>query len=137
MKKTCIKVVLMFCSFVLLTANDEVNATQQAQNEIPAEIEQIAKERKSEISDEQIDEIKDPFTRVKPESATVVPNFELSAIVGNSVRINGVWHKLNEDIEQYKLVKIESRQVILNDPNTDTNVTIELKRGNNVTISFN
>lgn len=136
MKKTFIKIALMFCSFVLLTANDEVNATQE-QNNVPAEIEEIAKERKSEISQEQIDEIKDPFARVKPESATVIPNFELSAIVGNSARINGSWYKLDEDIEQYKLIKIESRQAILNDPNTDTNVTIELKRGNNVTISFN
>lgn len=136
MKKTFIKIALMFCSFVLLTANDEVNATQE-QNNVPAEIEEIAKERKSEISQEQIDEIKDPFARVKPESAAVIPNFELSAIVGNSARINGSWYKLDEDIEQYKLIKIESRQAILNDPNTDTNVTIELKRGNNVTISFN
>lgn len=136
MKKTFIKIALMFCSFVLLTANDELNAAQE-QNNVPAEIEEIAKERKSEITQEQIDEIKDPFARVKPESAVVIPNFELSAIVGNSARINGSWYKLDEDIEQYKLIKIESRQAILNDPNTDTNVTIELKRGNNVTISFN
>ena len=66
MKKTFIKIALMFCSFVLLTANDEVNATQE-QNNVPAEIEEIAKERKSEITQEQIDEIKDPFARVIPE----------------------------------------------------------------------
>ena len=42
---------------------------------------------------------------------------------------------LYDEIEQYKLVKIQPKEVTLNDPNADANLTIELKKGSNVTIS--
>ena len=159
MSRWLLKALLFICPAMLI-ANDNItsvitsiqqqgpsnvaNMQQQRQKsavEIPEEsirdleqMNQITQERRGVISQEQIEEIKDPFAGLKP-GADLNKNFELQATVGRSAKINGTWYKLNDEIEQYKLVKIQPKEVTLNDPNADTNITIELKKGSNVTIS--
>ena len=159
MSRWLLKALLFICPAMLI-ANDNItsvitsiqqqgpsnvaNMQQQRQKsavEIPEEsirdleqMNQITQERRGVISQEQIEEIKDPFAASKP-GADLNKNFELQATVGRSAKINGTWYKLNDEIEQYKLVKIQPKEVTLNDPNADANLTIELKKGSNVTIS--
>ena len=159
MSRWLLKALLFVCPAMLI-ANDNItsvitsiqqqgpsnvaNMQQQRQKsavEIPEEsirdleqMNQITQERRGVISQEQIEEIKDPFAASKP-GADLNKNFELQATVGRSAKINGTWYKLNDEIEQYKLVKIQPKEVTLNDPNADANLTIELKKGSNVTIS--
>ena len=159
MSRWLLKALLFVCPAMLI-ANDNItsvitsiqqqgpsnvaNMQQQRQKsavEIPEEsirdleqMNQITQERRGVISQEQIEEIKEPFAGLKP-GADLNKNFELQATVGSSAKINGTWYKLNDEIEQYKLVKIQPKEVTLNDPNADTNITIELKKGSNVTIS--
>ena len=152
MSRWLLKALLFICPAMLI-ANDNItsvitsiqqqgpsnvaNMQQQRQKsavEIPEEsirdleqMNQITQERRGVISQEQIEEIKDPFAVLKP-GADLNKNFELQATVGRSAKINGTWYKLNDEIAQYKLVKIQPKEVTLNDPNADTNITIELKR---------
>lgn len=159
MSRWLLKALLFICPAMLI-ANDNItsvitsiqqqgpsnvaNMQQQRQKsavEIPEEsirdleqMNQITQERRGVISQEQIEEIKDPFAGLKP-GADLNKNFELQATVGRSAKINGTWYKLNDEIEQYKLIKIQPKEVTLNDPNSDENTTIELKKGSNVTIS--
>lgn len=159
MSRWLLKALLFICPAMLI-ANDNItsvitsiqqqgpsnvaNMQQQRQKsavEIPEEsirdleqMNQLTQERRGVISQEQIEEIKDPFAASKP-GADLNKNFELQATVGRSAKINGTWYKLNDEIEQYKLVKIQPKEVTLNDPNADANMTIELKKGSNVTIS--
>ena len=159
MSRWLLKALLFICPAMLI-ANDNItsvitsiqqqgpsnvaNMQQQRQKSavgIPEEsirdleqMNQLTQERRGVISQEQIEEIKDPFAASKP-GADLNKNFELQATVGRSAKINGTWYKLNDEIEEYKLVKIQPKEVTLNDPNADANLTIELKKGSNVTIS--
>lgn len=140
MKKISIFLILL----TLIYANDAKIKTLPDGNyqELDKLFDAINKKRYG-LSREKIDATKNPFliqkAQKKPEKSdknsttSVMIVYTLHAIMNNKANINGKWYSINEKINDYKLKKIDSDSVIMDNVGNELKLTLE-KGNENVTI---
>lgn len=112
-------------------------------SEFDEKFDELTKTREG-LKDDQMTSIKNPFPIVfsgekvvalgdQDQAASV--GFELTAIVGNKVKVNRYWYGIGDYIGVYKLVKVNKNSAIIaNDANS---IELKLKQGNkNVIITY-
>ncbi|MBF7046375.1 hypothetical protein IY974_07380 [Campylobacter volucris] len=75
--------------------------------------------------------LQDPFFQQK---SHVDFNFSLQAIMSNKVKINDVWYMLNDEINGFKIIKIDRFQVLLIKNNKEEMVLNLYEKNNNIII---
>lgn len=76
-------------------------------------------EKRVGVSNSKIDSLKNPFdvekkiVSVDKNVTTNKTNYILNATFDKKAKINGIWYKLNSDVIDFKLVKINSNSVII------------------------
>lgn len=79
-------------------------------------------EARTGLTQKEIENITNPFfkseqasssSQASPDSNQTVPKYRLYAIFNNKVKINNVWYKLNDKIDQYDIYKIKKSSVVL------------------------
>ena len=114
---------ILFITFIVFLANLNAIANDNFKNEIKKYddlFKQIGEKRVG-ASNKRIDSIKNPFILVYKKNISLDGNttlksriiYTLNAIFNNKAKINGKWYKLNSNVNDYKLVKISSKSVII------------------------
>ncbi len=91
-------------------------------------------EKRYGLTVEEIDKTQNPFAIIdkKQDSndsqASDEPTYKLKAIMNGSVNINGKWYKLNENIGEFKVKKINDTSVIIG--NSGNSLELKLYEGN-------
>ena len=128
-----LKKIIFFTLFVVLLSNPFVLASplEDKIKEYDTLFNQIGKKRVG-ISNEKIDNVKNPFLMTNQKQttpdgtvATVQANpYVLSAIFGKKAKINGLWYKINDTINDFKLVRISDKSVVIQNEHLEKEILI-------------
>jgi hypothetical protein len=128
-----LKKIIFFALFVVLLSNSFVLASplEDKIKEYDTLFNQIGKKRVG-ISNEKIDNVKNPFLMTNQKQttpdgtvATVQANpYMLSAIFGKKAKINGLWYKINDTINDFKLVRISDKSVVIQNEHLEKEILI-------------
>ncbi|RAZ50026.1 hypothetical protein [Campylobacter hyointestinalis] len=101
-------------------------------------------EAKTGLTQKEIENITNPFFKseqansslqASPDSNQTAPRYRLYAIFNNKVKINNLWYKLNDKIDQYDIYKIKKSSVVLK--NQEELLELNIIKGNqNVSITY-
>lgn len=132
------------------------NSVENSQNSIYQKLDKLfnsINQKRYGLTKEQIDNTRSPFINYKEkkeeeekkdkeqnegknkqtEEIAVVPIYTLQAILNNRANINGGWYGIGNAINDYKLIKINRDNVILDNVNNKLKLTLE-KGSKNVII---
>ncbi len=144
--------IILICT-TMLFAN---NSVENSQNSIYQKLDKLfnsINQKRYGLTKEQIDNTRSPFINYKEkkeeeekkdkeqnegknkqtEEIAVVPIYTLQAILNNRANINGGWYGIGNAINDYKLIKINRDNVILDNVNNKLKLTLE-KGSKNVII---
>lgn len=98
------------------------------------------------LTNQTINRTKNPFIVTKKavdinlsdanSTEALTPRYSLQAIINYKAKINGSWYRINDNINEYKLKRIKSRSVILDNAGSELELNLDKGR-KNVKITFN
>lgn len=88
------------------------------------------------LSDAQISSLVNPFSKKNSEAEATIQEVspdeligkELTAIIGDRVRINNEWHAVGDYMGSYRIMSIRNDSVLLE--NENNNIELKLRKGN-------
>jgi len=115
--KTLLILFLFLLTNLGAIANDDIKNKTKEYDKL---FQQIG-EKRIGVSNKKINEIQNPFIMADKKNILVDGNvttankiiYSLNAIFNDKAKINGEWYKLNNQIGDFKLVKIGSKSVII------------------------
>ena len=113
----------MLVLFLFLLSSLSAIANNDFENKIKEydKLFQQISEKRIGISNNKIDHIKNPFIMMGKKNIVVdgnvtksnKVNYILNATFNNKAKINGTWYKLNSEINDFRVVKISNKSVII------------------------
>lgn len=94
------------------------------------------------LTEKEIEKTKSPFVLVKQKivsadgNNTSEPVYILKGIINDRANINGRWYKLNDTIDEYKLTKIKSNSVTIDNAGNPLELKMNTKGKENVVITI-
>lgn len=136
---------IIFVLFLFLLTSIDVSASNNSKNKIKEYdrlFNQIGKKRVG-VSKNKIDTIKNPFIMINNNKVVADGNntithtisYVLNATFDKKAKINGKWYKLNSDVDNFKLVKIGSKSVIIKNEHSKKELFIRKNDVNKIKFS--
>jgi len=115
------KILLILSLFLLTNLSAIANGDIKNKTKEYDKLFQQIGEKRIGVSNKKINEIQNPFIMANKKNIVVDGNittthkivYDLNAIFNDKAKINGEWYKLNNQIGDFKLVKIGSKSVII------------------------